>query len=61
MPTLIFVLFWLGLAVGWVMNIVQVVGLALANAEFTTTLILKIVGIPFGPLGAVLGWVTLFN
>lgn len=59
MPTLIFVLFWLGLAIGWVMNIVQVVGLAMAGAEFTTIFTLKIVGILLGPLGGVLGWVGL--
>lgn len=40
---------------GWVMNIV-----AVANAEFvpmTGLLVLRIVGIFIGPLGAVLGWV----
>ncbi|TPI67584.1 transmembrane 9 family protein [Mesorhizobium sp. B3-1-3] len=41
---------------GWVLNFVAVVHLASADAPFTTMGILRIVGIPVGILGAVLGW-----
>jgi hypothetical protein len=52
-------LFILGLtiagAIGWVMNIVAIAG---SNFnDINGLLVLRIVGIFFGPLGAVLGWV----
>ena len=61
MPALIFILFWLSLACGWVMNIVQVIGLALADHPLTTLFIVKIVGIVAAPVGCVMGWVSFFN
>ncbi|MDR6455518.1 hypothetical protein [Variovorax paradoxus] len=45
---------WL-LAVGsWIANIVKFVGLL--GGEVTTMFIARMVGIPFAPLGMVLGW-----
>lgn len=61
MTALIFALFWLALTVGWIMNVVQVIGMALADHPATTLFIVKIVGIITGPLGGVLGWVSYFN
>lgn len=61
MIRLFFALLWIALGIGWVMNIVQVIGFALADHPATTMFITKIVGIPFGPLGVVLGWVTMLN
>lgn len=45
----------LAMAIGWVMNVVQLV--YLADAPITVLTILKIVGIFAAPLGGVLGWV----
>ena len=41
---------------GWVMNVITVVKLATADAPLTTMFIVRIVGIPVGFLGAILGW-----
>lgn len=49
-----------GIVAGWVMNVVQVVaGLSALPkiADISGILVLKIIGIPFGPLGAILGWI----
>lgn len=42
--------------VGWVMNLIDVVHLAFANAPFHALFVARIVGIFVGPLGAVLGY-----
>lgn len=49
-----FALFWLLLAGSWIANIVKFVGML--GGEVTAMFIARIVGIPFGPLGIVLGW-----
>ena len=41
---------------GWVVNLIAVINLALADAPLTTMFILRIIGIPVGLLGAILGW-----
>jgi hypothetical protein len=41
---------------GWVMNLIAVIHLATADAPLTTMGIIRIVGIPVGIIGAVLGW-----
>lgn len=61
MGIIIWFALWAILLIGWVMNIVQVIGMALADHPATTLFITKCIGIPFGPLGGVLGWVTAFN
>ena len=40
--------------IGWIMNIMKIV--PLLDGGFTPWLIGRLVGIPFFPLGAVLGW-----
>ena len=42
--------------IGWILNIIQVVSSASADAEVTTLFIIKCVGVIFWPIGAVLGW-----
>jgi len=46
----------LAVVIGWVMNLIAVINLALADAPLTTMFILRIIGVPVGFLGAVLGW-----
>lgn len=41
---------------GWVVNIIKLVGM-LGEPSFTPMFVARIVGIPFGPLGAVLGYI----
>jgi hypothetical protein len=43
-------------AFGWVANVVDVIHLAVANSPLTAMFVLRIAGIVFAPLGAVLGW-----
>ena len=40
---------------GWIANVVKFVGMLGAN-EVTTMFIARVIGIPVGPLGAVLGY-----
>lgn len=42
---------------GWVLNVVQVIHLA--SAPITGIFVLKCIGIPVVPFGAILGWVGL--
>lgn len=55
---LMFIVVWvalsLALVVGWVNNIIQLVGII--NDPVTGMLILRICGIPLVPLGAILGF-----
>lgn len=60
MPVLFLVMFYMMVIVGWVMNIIQVVGIAIADDPMTTLGIVKIVGIVLGPIGCILGWVHFF-
>jgi len=53
---LIFVILSIGALVGWVMNIMAVIQLAMANSELTTMFILRIAGIFVAPLGIILGY-----
>lgn len=46
----------IGGLVGWVLNIVHIIGAA--SGPLTTLLVLRIVGIFAFPLGAILGWVS---
>lgn len=50
------VLLWLIVIVGWIMNIVSVISLALSDVPITSLFILKIVGIFIVPLGSILGY-----
>lgn len=45
-----------GLLIGWVMNLINVVQLFLANGELTTIFLGRIIGIFLFPLGGILGW-----
>lgn len=44
----------LAAAVGWVLNIAKIVGTI--NDPLTAMLLLRVFGVPFFPLGCVLGW-----
>ena len=46
---------WGCVIVGWVANIVKFVGMIGSN-EVTTMFLARLIGIPVGPLGAVLGY-----
>ena len=46
---------WALMIGGWIANLVKFVGMIGAN-EVTTMFIARVVGIPVGPLGAVLGY-----
>ena len=50
---------WVGVLVGWIANIVQI--LPLMHEPLTTYLVVKLLGVPFAPLGAVLGWVGMLT
>jgi hypothetical protein len=45
----------IGLVIGWIMNIVALVG-GPELAQWTTLEVLRVVGIFVAPLGGVLGW-----
>jgi len=47
---------WLGLFIGWVMNLIEVFQLFAANAPLTTLFIWRIIGVFLSPLGGILGW-----
>lgn len=42
--------------IGWVMNLIEVIHLATAGAPLTAGFIVRIVGVPVGIIGAVMGW-----
>lgn len=42
--------------IGWVMNFIDVINIALANAPFSTLFVIKLIGIPVPFVGAILGW-----
>jgi hypothetical protein len=44
------------LMVGWVINIIKLLTMVSAGAEITTLFIVRLVGVPLAPLGAVMGW-----
>lgn len=60
MAVLTWVIVWLVMLIGWVMNIIQVVDTFNIDA-ITGLIIIKIIGIVVGPLGAVMGWIGLFQ
>ncbi|MER8407014.1 hypothetical protein NKH16_20160 [Mesorhizobium sp. M1307] len=41
---------------GWVVNLIDVIHLFSSDAPLTTSGIIRIIGIPVGFLGAILGW-----
>ena len=53
--TLTIVLIWLAGIVGWVMNIITIVGTP--EFEFTGLLVGRVIGVFIAPLGAVLGYI----
>ena len=53
-PGLIFVFIWVALAVGWIMNIVEVV--QTVSDPVTGMFVLRCIGIIAAPLGGVLGY-----
>ena len=42
---------------GWVLNVIAVIGLAVSDAPITAMFVLRIVGVFLAPLGAILGFV----
>lgn len=55
MGALLVVVLWAVMAVGWIMNIFDVVGMAEANL-MTAMFVIRCIGILVFPLGAVLGF-----
>ena len=53
--TLAIVLIWLAAIVGWVMNIITIVGTP--EFEFTGLLVGRVIGVFVAPLGAILGYI----
>ena len=53
--TLAIVLIWLAGIVGWVMNIITIVGTP--EFEFTGLLVGRVIGVFVAPLGAILGYI----
>ena len=46
----------LGIALGWIFNIVAIFNLAAADGGVTMMFVLRCVGVIFVPLGAIFGW-----
>lgn len=42
--------------IGWIMNLVAVVHLFIADAPLSSLFIGRLVGVPVGIIGAILGW-----
>lgn len=55
LASLIIVAIWIAFIVGWLINLVEVIKLAIAAVPVTTLFIVKIVGIFVAPLGSILG------
>ena len=56
-------LLYITLVAGWITNIVNVIGKLVGDTplgELGSMIILEVIGIPFGPLGVVLGIVSWF-
>ncbi len=51
-----YLLFLALFVVGWVLNLINVVGLALSDAPLTAMFIVRLVGVPVAIIGAVLGY-----
>lgn len=51
-----FIALWVGAIAGWVMNIIAIVGGI--HGALTTEMIVRLIGVPFFPLGAIMGWVA---
>lgn len=58
MAAFVIVSVWAVCAIGWISNIVQIVGMI--SEPITALLIIKCVGIFAAPLGVILGWVGIF-
>jgi len=54
---ILFVTFWIAFAYGWINNIVDIYHMAVANTPVTTMFIMRIIGVLFAPLGAILGYI----
>lgn len=48
------VILWIGLVIGWIMNIVKLFGLSFDT--FSPELVIRIVGVVLAPIGGVVGW-----
>jgi hypothetical protein len=44
------------MGVGWVLNVISLANLAMANAPVDTMFVLKIIGVFAAPMGSILGW-----
>ncbi len=55
MPALIVIGLWLTFVIGWIINLVDVIQLAIAESPVTTFFIVKCVGVFFAPLGSIIG------
>lgn len=50
------ILLWITMVIGWIINIIKIIGIATTDPTPTTMFILRIVGIFLPPLGGVVGW-----
>jgi hypothetical protein len=46
---------WIAAIWGWVLNIIKMIAMLDPNAAVTGELVARIIGIPFGPLGVIMG------
>lgn len=54
---LTFVSLWIGIVIGWILNVIQILGMLDTTA--TGLLVMKAVGVILVPLGGILGWLGL--
>lgn len=58
----VFAAIWAFFVIGWIANVVQVIGAAPAElTEATTWWLLKVVFIFLAPAGGVAGWIDMFS
>lgn len=56
MTKLALLLLFLAAIAGWIMNLVSVIGSAIANDPLTAGFIVRIIGVPVPVIGAIMGW-----
>jgi hypothetical protein len=54
MGPVFFVILWIAMVLGWIFNVVKIVGLW--GADVNLEVVVRIVGVLFVPLGGVIGW-----
>jgi hypothetical protein len=54
------ILIWATMIIGWIVNIIQLVSIAMNSGALTLLVVLKIVGVFIAPLGSILGIIGMF-